>query len=93
MAGSLLGVGPNSSHNQSGGSSSGTSGIAGALIGSLLGGKKPDQQQPPQNHQQSQGGLIGSLGSMFGGHSQQGSSVSYTLKERKYHTDFEVAGE
>lgn len=68
-----------SSHNnQSNAAGSGTSGIVGALAGQLLGGgKKHDQQQSytgSQNtQQQSQGGLMGSLGGMFGGHSSGGS--------------------
>lgn len=68
-----------SSHNNQGSAGgSAASGIVGALAGQLLGGgKKHDQQQSytgSQNtQQQSQGGLMGSLGSMIGGHASGGS--------------------
>lgn len=82
LAGSFLGGGSNSGH-QGSSSSSGAGGIAGALMGSLLGGggKKPEHNQGSQpnysgsHSNQQQGGFMGNLGGMFGGH-QQGGSVS-----------------
>ncbi|PMD39018.1 hypothetical protein L207DRAFT_513505 [Hyaloscypha variabilis F] len=81
LAGQFLGGG--SSHNQNTHSSGGS--IVSALAGQILGGgKKPDQAQNyagGQSNQQSHGsGMIGSLGSMFGGHSSssQGNTYGYS---------------
>ena len=85
--------GGSSHNNQSSSGGSGTSGIVGALAGQLLGGgKKHDQQNSytgSQNTQQhGQGGLMGTLGGMFGGHSS-GSVCLMTLRFWKLGTDCE----
>jgi hypothetical protein len=91
LASQFLGGG--SSHSNQGHSSGGgsaASGIVGALAGQLLGGGKKQDHQPQnytgsQNQQQSQGGgLMGSLGGMFGGHSAGGQgSVCLNLRDCK----------
>ena len=74
LAGQFLGGKKPSGGSHNSGGNSALTGIAGSLVGSFMGsGKKPEANsysgQQPQQHQQ--GGFMGGVGSMFGGHQQQ----------------------
>ena len=77
----LSGGGKNSGSKPSGGQA-GIGGILGGVAGSLLsgGGKKPGNQQQGHNQSGGAGGIMGSVGSMFGGgHQAQQQPVSCSV--------------